>query len=76
MNAIRELGSQFPGTRVVVVSGTYDALLGKLLRDEIDFMIGILKHPDPSFDFVESRSIASDTAWSRGANIRWPAKAQ
>jgi DNA-binding transcriptional LysR family regulator len=39
---------------VVVVSGTYDALLGKLLRDEIDFMIGILKHPDPSFDFVES----------------------
>jgi DNA-binding transcriptional LysR family regulator len=53
VNAIRELSSQFPATRVVVVSGTYDALLSKLLRDEIDFMIGILKQPDPSFDFVE-----------------------
>jgi len=53
VNAIRQLGSQFPGIRVVVISGTYDALLGKLLRDEIDFMIGILKHPDPTFDFVE-----------------------
>ncbi len=53
VNAIRELGSQFPGARVVVVSGTYDALLSKLLRDEIDFMIGILKQPDPAFDFVE-----------------------
>ena len=38
---------------MVVVSGTYDALLSKLLRDEIDFMIGILKQPDPAFDFVE-----------------------
>lgn len=53
VNAIRELGAQFPGARVVVVSGTYDALLSKLLRDEIDFMIGILKQPDPAFDFVE-----------------------
>jgi LysR family transcriptional regulator of gallate degradation len=53
VNAIRELSAQFPDTRVVVVSGTYDALLTKLLRDEIDFMIGILKQPDPSFDFVE-----------------------
>ncbi len=53
VNAIRELSAQFPATRVVVVNGTYDALLSKLLRDEIDFMIGILKHPDPAFDFVE-----------------------
>jgi DNA-binding transcriptional LysR family regulator len=53
VNAIRELSAQFPGTRVVVMSGTYDALLSKLLRDEIDFMIGILKQPDPAFDFVE-----------------------
>jgi DNA-binding transcriptional LysR family regulator len=36
-----------------VISGTYDALLSKLLRDEIDFMIGILKQPDPALDFVE-----------------------
>lgn len=53
VNAIRELSAQFPATRVVVMNGTYDALLSKLLRDEIDFMIGILKHPDPAFDFVE-----------------------
>ncbi len=53
VNAIRELSAQFPATRVVVVNGTYDALLSKLLRDEIDFMIGILKQPDPAFDFVE-----------------------
>lgn len=53
VNAIRELTAQFPDTRVVVVSGTYDALLTKLLRDEIDFMMGVLKHPDPAFDFVE-----------------------
>lgn len=53
VNAIRELSKQFPDARVVVVNGTYDALLTKLLREEIDFMIGILKQPDPSYDFVE-----------------------
>jgi LysR family transcriptional regulator of gallate degradation len=53
VNAIRELGRQFPDTRVVVVTGTYDALLNKLLRDEIDFIIGLLKQPDAAFDFVE-----------------------
>ncbi|NKF24151.1 LysR family transcriptional regulator [Solimonas marina] len=53
VNAIRELGKQFPDTRVVVVNGTYDALLNKLLRDEIDCIIGLLKQPDPAFDFVE-----------------------
>jgi DNA-binding transcriptional LysR family regulator len=53
VNAIRELSTQFPDTRVVVMNSTYDGLLSKLLRDEIDFMIGILKRPDPVFDFVE-----------------------
>lgn len=53
VNAIRELSAQFPDARIVVVNGTYDALLNKLLRDEIDFIIGILKQPDPAFDFVE-----------------------
>jgi LysR family transcriptional regulator of gallate degradation len=53
VSAIRELSTQYPLTRVVVVSGTYEALLNKLLRDEIDFMLGILKQPDPAFDFVE-----------------------
>lgn len=53
VNAIRDLSTQFPDARIVVVSGTYEALLTKLLRDEIDFMIGILKQPDPTYDFVE-----------------------
>jgi DNA-binding transcriptional LysR family regulator len=53
VNAIRDLSAQFPDARVVVVSGTYDALLNKLLRDEIDFMLGLLKQPDQAFDFVE-----------------------
>lgn len=53
VNAIRELSAQYPDARVVVISGTYDALLTKLLRGEIDFMIGVLKQPDPTYDFVE-----------------------
>lgn len=53
VNAIRELSAQFPDARIVVVNGTYDALLSKLLRGEIDFILGILKQPDPAFDFVE-----------------------
>lgn len=53
VNAIRGLSKQFPDARVVIINGTYDALLGKLLRGEIDFMIGILKQPDRAFDFVE-----------------------
>jgi LysR family transcriptional regulator, regulator for genes of the gallate degradation pathway len=54
VNSIQELNRQFPNTRVVVVSGTYDTLLNKLLRDEIDFTIGLLKQPDAAFDFVET----------------------
>ncbi|CAG9222627.1 Putative HTH-type transcriptional regulator GalR [Paraburkholderia tropica] len=54
VSAIRELSAQFPDARVVVINGTYDQLLTKLLRGEIDFMLGVLKQPDASFDFVES----------------------
>lgn len=53
VNAIRELSRQYPDARVVIINGTYDTLLNKLLRDEIDFMLGILKQPDAAFDFVE-----------------------
>jgi LysR family transcriptional regulator of gallate degradation len=53
VNAIRGLSAQFPDARVVIINGTYDALLNKLLRGEIDFMLGILKQPDRAFDFVE-----------------------
>ncbi|WP_168991584.1 LysR family transcriptional regulator [Paraburkholderia sp. UYCP14C] len=53
VNAIRSLTAQFPDARVVVLSGTYEALLNKLLRGEIDFMLGLLKQPGKAFDFVE-----------------------
>jgi len=53
VNAIRALSKQFPDTRVTVLSGTYEALLNKLSRGEIDFMIGLLKQPGHAFDFVE-----------------------
>ncbi|RKP57842.1 LysR family transcriptional regulator [Pararobbsia silviterrae] len=53
VSAIREVSAQFPDMRVVVINGTYDQLLTKLLRGEIDFMLGVLKKPDTAFDFVE-----------------------
>jgi LysR family transcriptional regulator, regulator for genes of the gallate degradation pathway len=53
VNAIRALSAQFPDTRVTVLSGTYEALLNKLSRGEVDFMIGLLKQPGKAFDVVE-----------------------
>lgn len=53
VNAIRALSTQFPDTRVTVLSGIYESLLNKLSRGDIDFMIGLLKQPGQAFDFVE-----------------------
>lgn len=53
VNAIRTLSQQFPDTRVTVLSGTYETLLNKLSRGDIDFMIGLLKQPGRAFDVVE-----------------------
>jgi LysR family transcriptional regulator of gallate degradation len=53
MRAVRDTAAAFPGSRVVVLSGTYDALVNKLMREEIDFILGILKQPDAAFGFVE-----------------------
>lgn len=53
VSATNELAERFPDTRTVVINGTYDALLDKLLRGEIDIILGLLKHPDAAFDFVE-----------------------
>lgn len=44
--AIRDLNEHFRETRVAVVSGGYEALLKKLHAHDIDFIIGILKHPE------------------------------
>jgi len=51
--AIRELNRKFNDTRVVMASGGYDALLQKLHADDIDIILGILKHPDYDTDIVE-----------------------
>lgn len=51
--AIRELNHKFKDTRVVMASGGYDALLQKLHSDDIDIIIGILKHPDYDADVIE-----------------------
>lgn len=53
VNAINELSQHYPDARVVVVNETYEALLNKLLRDEVDFILGLLKQPDAVFDFIE-----------------------
>ncbi|WP_027212642.1 LysR family transcriptional regulator [Burkholderia sp. WSM2232] len=53
LNAIRALSQQFPDTRVTVLSGTYETLINKLSRGDIDFMIGLLKQPGRAFDLVE-----------------------
>lgn len=53
VNAIRETTAEFPDARVIVISGTYEALINKLIREEIDFIIGILKNPSVSLGLVE-----------------------
>lgn len=53
VNAIRDTTTRYPESRVVVISGTYEALVNKLMREDIDFIIGILKAPDPALGFVE-----------------------
>jgi DNA-binding transcriptional LysR family regulator len=44
--AIHDLNDHLRDTRVVVVSGGYDELLKKLHANDVDFIIGVLKHPD------------------------------
>jgi len=51
--AIRDLNTRFNDVRVMVVSGGYDALLKKLHANSIDFIIGILKHPEYADDTYE-----------------------
>ena len=53
VNAIRETTAAFADARVVVINGTYEALVNKLIREEIDFIIGILKRPNEALGFVE-----------------------
>jgi LysR family transcriptional regulator, regulator for genes of the gallate degradation pathway len=51
--AIRHLNEKLGDTRVVVVSAGYDALLKKLHSNSIDFIIGVLKHPEYADDMCE-----------------------
>ncbi len=43
VNAIKETQQSFQDARVAVISGTHENLIQKLLREEIDFVIGLLK---------------------------------
>ncbi len=43
VNAIRETHERFPDARIAVINGTYENLVNKLLAEEIDFVIGLLK---------------------------------
>ncbi|VCU69040.1 HTH-type transcriptional regulator GbpR [Pigmentiphaga humi] len=43
VNAMNETRERYPDVRITVLSGTYEQLVNKLLREEIDFIIGVLK---------------------------------
>jgi len=43
VNAIRETQQSFPDARIAVINGTHENLVQKLLREEIDFIVGLLK---------------------------------
>lgn len=43
VNAMKDVHAQHPDVRIAVINGTYDMLVNKLLREEIDFVIGLLK---------------------------------
>jgi DNA-binding transcriptional LysR family regulator len=58
--AIRHLNEVLSDTRVVVVSAGYDVLLKKLHSNSIDFIIGILKHPEYADDMCEEPLYSDD----------------
>ncbi|MDM0075851.1 LysR family transcriptional regulator [Variovorax sp. J2P1-59] len=43
VNAMKETHEQYPDVRIAVINGTYDSLVNKLLREEVDFIVGLLK---------------------------------
>ena len=46
VNAMKEARERYPDVRISVVSGTHEQLVNKLLREEIDFIVGLLKPQD------------------------------
>lgn len=43
VNAMNETRVRYPDVRIAVINGTHEQLVNKLLREEIDFIIGLLK---------------------------------
>lgn len=43
VNAMKETRLRYPDVRITVISGIYEQLVNKLLREEIDFVVGLLK---------------------------------
>jgi LysR family transcriptional regulator of gallate degradation len=52
--ALKGLAHAFPDTHVEVIDGTFDFLIEKLRAGEIDFIIGPVRHLDPSLGVVET----------------------
>lgn len=44
VNAMKETHAHYPDVRIAVINGTYDSLVNKLLREEVDFIVGLLKN--------------------------------
>ncbi|QIL83108.1 LysR family transcriptional regulator [Diaphorobacter sp. HDW4A] len=43
VNAMKETRERYPDVRISVISGTYEQLVNKLLREELDFIVGLIK---------------------------------
>ncbi|MDD2925407.1 LysR family transcriptional regulator [Rhodoferax sp.] len=51
--AVEQLLVQQPGVRLVVIDGTFDALVAKLRQAELDCVVGALRSQPPSADLVQ-----------------------
>lgn len=43
VNAIKETRARYPDVRITVINGVHEQLVNKLLREEIDFIVSLLK---------------------------------
>lgn len=51
--AVEQLLAQQPGVRLVVIDGTFDALVAKLRQAELDCLVGALRRQPPSADLMQ-----------------------
>lgn len=53
VNAMRETRNRYADVRITVISGTYEQLINKLLREEIDFIVGLLKQQEHDLGILQ-----------------------